>query len=85
MFLTLKGLRFFVMLRTKRRGVILTPHPANSQPKEARVMKLSRGIAYYITRITKQLKLLDSHCFIVRSYCSVVYLIAKKLTQSSVM
>ena len=40
-------------------------------------MKLFTVIAYYITSITKQLKLLDSHCSIVCSYCFVVCLIAK--------
>ena len=54
----------------------MTP-PANSETKEARTMKLCTVIAYYITSITKQLKFLNSHCFIVCSYCSVVCLISK--------
>ena len=40
-------------------------------------MKLCTGIAYYIASITKQLKFLNLHRSIVRSYCSVVCLIAK--------
>ena len=52
--------------------------PANSETKEARTMKLCTVIAYYITSITKQLKFLNSHCSVVCSYCSVVYLIVKK-------
>ena len=48
-----------------------------SETKEARTMKLCTVIAYYITSTTKQLKFVNSHCFIVCSYCSVVCLIAK--------
>ena len=68
---------FFVTLKTK--GVILTPPPppANSETKDAGTIKLCTVIAYSITSITKQLKFLNSHCSIVCSYCSVVYLIAK--------
>ena len=40
-------------------------------------MKLCTVIAYYIASITKQLKFLNSHCYIVCGYCSVVCLIAK--------
>ena len=40
-------------------------------------MKLYTVIAYYITSITKELKFLNFHRFIVCSYCSVVCLIAK--------
>ena len=43
----------------------------SSKNKGARTMKLCTIIAYYITSITKQLKLLNSHCSIVCSYCSV--------------
>ena len=64
---------FFVTLRTG--GVILTP--VNSKTKKARTMKLCTVIAYYITSITKQLKFLNSHCSIVCSYYSFVYLITK--------
>ena len=52
--------------------------PANSKTKGARTINLCRFIAYYMTRITKQLKFLNFHCSIVCSYCSVVCLIAKK-------
>ena len=52
--------------------------PANSETKEARTIKICTVIACYIASITKQLKFLNSHCSIVCSYCSVVYLIAKK-------
>ena len=40
-------------------------------------MKLCTVIAYYKTSITKQLKLLNSHCSIVCDYCSVLCLMAK--------
>ena len=59
------------------RSEILTT-PANSVTNEARTIKLCTVIAYYITSIIKQLKVLNFHCSIVCSYCSVVYLIAKK-------
>ena len=36
--------------------------PANSETKEARTIKLCTGIAYYITSITKQLKLPLFYC-----------------------
>ena len=49
---------FFVTLRTKAGGVILTP-PANSKTKEA-TMKLCTVIAYYNTSTTKQLKFLNT-------------------------
>ena len=52
--------------------------PANSETKEARTIKLGTVIAYYINSIAKQLKFLNSHCSVVCSYCSVVFLIAKK-------
>ena len=52
--------------------------PANSETKEARTMKLCTVIAYHITSMIKQLKCFNSHCSIICSYCSVVYLIAKK-------
>ena len=71
---------FFVTLRTKGGGVILTP--ANSETKEARTKKLCTIIAYYITSITKQLKSLNSHCSIVCSYCSFVCLITKSELKS---
>ena len=65
------NIKFFVMLRTKG-----CP-PANSETKEARTMKLSTVIAYYITSMFKLLKFLNSYWSIVYSYCSVVCLIAK--------
>ena len=52
--------------------------PANSKTKETRTIKLCTFIAYYITSITKELKFLNSHYSIVCSYCSLVWLIAKK-------
>ena len=52
--------------------------PANSETKEVRTIKLCTVIAYYITSVTNQLKFLNSHCSVVCSYCSVVFLIAKK-------
>ena len=55
----------------------MTPSPANSETKEATTMKLCTVIAYYNTSITKQLKLLNSHCSIVCGYCSVLCLMAK--------
>ena len=45
-------------------------------------MKLCTVIAYYITSITKQLKVLNSHCSIVCSYCSFVFLITKSELKS---
>ena len=66
---------FFVTLRTK--GVILIPLAANSETKEAKTMKLCTVIGYYKVSITKQLKLLNSHCSIVCGYCSFLCLMAK--------
>ena len=40
-------------------------------------MKLCTVIAYYITSITNELKSLNSNCFIVCIYCSVVCLTVK--------
>ena len=60
---------FFVTLRTRGGGVIIT-------------MKLCTVIAYYITNITKQLKFLNSHCSIACSYCSFVCLITKSEPKS---
>ena len=70
---------FSVTLRTNGGGggYFDTTPPANSETKEARTMKLCTVIAYYITSITKQLTLLNSHCSIVCIYGSVVCLIAK--------
>ena len=65
---------FCVTLGTK--GGHVDP-PANSKTKEARTMKLSTVIAYYIPSTTNQLKFQNSCCSIVCSYCSVVCLIAK--------
>ena len=67
---------FFVTLRTKGGGHF--DSLANSQPKEARTMKLCTVIVYYITSITKELKFLNAHCSIVCSYCYVLCLVAKK-------
>ena len=72
---------FFVTLRTKGEGVILTP-PANSETKEATTMKLCTVIAYYNASITKQLKFLNSHCSIVCGYCSVLCLTAKTIVKN---
>ena len=51
--------------------------PVNSEAKKARAMKLCTVIAYYIISITKELRVLNSHCSILCSYCSVVCLITK--------
>ena len=40
-------------------------------------MKLCTVIVYYKTSIAKELKFLNSHCFIVCGYCSVLCLMAK--------
>ena len=68
---------FFVTLRTKG-----GQNAANSETKEARTMKLCTVIAYHITSITKQLKVLNSHCSIVCSYCSFLCLITKSELKS---
>ena len=66
---------FFVTFRTKRGHF---DPPANSETKEATKMKLCTVITYYNTSITKQLKFLNSHCYIVCGYCSVLCLMAKR-------
>ena len=65
---------FFVTLKTKDGHFDHFDPSANSETKEATTMKLCTVIAYYITSINKQLKFLNSRCFIV---CSVVCLVAK--------
>ena len=69
---------FFVGLRTKGGHFELPPPgPAKSKTKEARTMKLCTVVAYYNTSITKQLKFLNSHCYIVCGYCTVLCLMVK--------
>ena len=60
----------------RRPEILILPDKSNT--KEARTIKLSTSVVYYVTSMTKQLKFLNSHCSIVCSYCSVVCLIAKK-------
>ena len=72
---------FFVTLRTRGGGGNFDS-PANSKTKEATTMKLCTVIAYYNTSITKQLKLLNSHCSIVCGYCSVLCLTAISIVKN---
>ena len=72
--LPFKGLRCFCNIEDKEGRGSFWPPPLTQKPKN---LELCTIIAYYITSITKQLEFINFHCSIVRSYCSVVCLIAK--------
>ena len=69
---------FFETLRTMgAMGGGVKNDPLLIQKRKRRTMKLCTVIAYYIVKITKQLKFLNSHYSIVCSHCFIVCLITK--------